>query len=191
MRLFITLTIFCFVIIVLADPEPTGGGICEKDLDCGGPGIGICETIDNTTFGNCTCDEKYANPFCSYKRINKDLAGGLQFICFAGIGGVGNFVLGRYGPAVGQLVLTISWLISVVIGCIYGCTMIASLISFTDNDDDDGFFSMMCGGVSMGIIVAISCLVFCAVFVGIIWSVVDGALILGGDVLDGNGYATY
>lgn len=171
-------TIFLITLYALtsADPKPTGGALCNINADCGGSEFisdagGICK--QNTTnpnapyIGYCVCNKKYGNPDCSYKRISKDLAGGLQFICFLGVGGVGNFVLERNGAAAGQLIL------------MFACFAFFSMYCAACMDVSE--FAIVFGGI-------ISCLI-CVV--GFIWCIVDGALILQGKINDGNGYTTF
>ena len=160
----------------LGDKTATGGGPCQKDSECGGVDGGTCDltTAHNVTTGKCECSEKRADVDCSYKRKNGAVAGGLQFLCFAGVGGVGNFILERTGAAIGQLVLLAIPLCS----C---CVMICVAIGAAAGSTEAG-----------GAVAACVSLCICgAALAGLIWCIVDGAMILEGEVLDGNGYKPY
>ena len=174
----------------LEDNTETGGGPCQSDKDCGGgpsQGGGTCNltTTLNVTTGECVCPEKRADVDCSYKRKDGRLAGGLQFICFAGVGGVGNFILERTGAAVGQLLLMLAPLLSICAICFMACGVICGASS----DSDEGMLAGL--GLGIGCAVCIICTLSCSALAGLIWCIVDGAMILSGDMLDGNGYRTY
>jgi hypothetical protein len=156
------------------DKTPTGGAPCQKDLDCGGVDGGTCDltTTNNVTTGKCVCSDKRADVDCSYKRKNGQLAGGLQFLCFAGVGGVGNFILERTGQAIGQLVLLAIPLCSC---CIIIC---GGLVGGASGSEELGGAIAGCLGLC----------ICCASLAGLVWCIVDGAMILEGDVVDGNGY---
>jgi hypothetical protein len=160
---------YCSLSLVSADPLPTGGLNCTRNFDCHTPN-------GNCTDGVCVCSDRWGNPDCSYGRQDRMLAGGLQFLCFAGIGGVGNFMLGRTGPAIGQLVLVLTYLI----GCCLICCALCAVFG--------GTAGKIFG--SMGGIIVITIIVAC-VLTGFIWSIIDGAGILGNRIVDGNGYGTY
>ena len=167
----------------LDDPEPTGGAPCNRDSDCGGINGGQCidygdngTTVDNHD-GYCECYEDRGDPDCSYERKNKDLAGGLQFLCFVGIGGVGEFYLGNTAEGVGQLLLLISWLAICILACVALCCMIA------DSDVTD-----ICGGA---IFCVGGCLLCCTSLAGFIWCIIRAVQMFSGEVTDGNGYALY
>jgi hypothetical protein len=164
-----------------ADPLPTGGASCITFLDCGVNG-GFCMP-NMTVKGNesksyCVCNSDRGNPDCSYSRTSRSLAGGLQFLCFAGIGGVGQFVLGNIGHAVGQLILLT---LIVYCGICVLCCMACGLLMKGDGPKMacEGF-----GGVVLGLIA-------CMPTAGLIWCIIEGAYILQGKITDGNGYATY
>ncbi len=159
------------------DKNPTGGAPCENDDQCGGRDFGTCklETKNNITSGKCECSYKRGDVDCSYKRKNGQLAGGLQFLCFAGVGGVGNFILERTGAAVGQLILLA---ISLCACCAAICGVAVAGVSGSD-------------GAAGGVTACIGLCICCASFAGLIWCIVDGAMILEGEVLDGNGYKPY
>ena len=98
-------------------------------------------------------------------------------MCFAGIGGVGNFILGNNGIAAGQLILMCGgFVMAYIVCCISGC-------------------GALCGEKGMKIAGGISGLLVCitsmALVAGFIWNIVDAAYILQGKILDGNGYDTY
>jgi hypothetical protein len=173
------IALICLLAFATADPEPTGGANCTYDTDCGGAGAGDCIPYktpppQNSTYnGTCVCPDSLANPDCSYQRTSKSLAGGLQFLCFVGIGGVGNFVLGRIGPAVGQLLLMLATIFISVAGCVSFCV---------------GSIKAKLG---VGLFAGLACIIISIALTGFIWSIVDGADILQGKIADGNGYATY
>jgi len=192
---FILIFLFVFINVIICtaqdttygttyygDPQPTGGAPCDTDSDCGGINGGQCIsysdsiTVDGKT-GYCECYNDRADPDCTYQRKSKDLAGGLQFICFAGIGGVGDFYLGNNGVAAGQLVLMLSYLAIIVLGCVALCCFIA------DNSVTD-----ICGGAVLGVG---GCILCCTTFAGFIWTIVRAAQMFSGDITDGNGYALY
>ena len=78
----------------------------------------------------------------------------MEFLAFAGIGGLGNFILMRTGPAIGQLILLL------VPFCSF-CTSFCIYVGAASGSDT---------GVAVG---------------------GAGAMILQGQVLDGNGYMPY
>lgn len=171
------------------DPLPTGGADCSQESDCNGPLGGECvittttlsnnetQTGGHQTTGHCVCSDEYADPDCSYERKDKDLAGGLEFLCFIGVGGVGNFYLGRIGEGIGQFFLCLPILI---VWCMFLCC-ICSIIC-------GGNCNVNCEGVPAIVFVIIMILIMLS---GLIWSIVDGAMILQGKVNDGDGYALY
>jgi len=169
--------IICLLIVlVIADPKPTGGAPCRDDLECGGLDAGICEFngTHNET-GYCVCYDTRGNPDCSYVRKSRDLAGGIQFLCFAGVGGVGDFILGRVGAGVGQVILMSAEIFLIVAACVYCCVAICGRTKI----------EMM-----TGILICVSIVVVFAMLAGWIWCVIDAALILEGHIKDGKGYAT-
>lgn len=160
---------YCLSNCVAADPLPTGGMNCTRNVECHTPN-------GNCTDGVCVCSDRWGNPDCSYGRQDRLLAGGLQFLCFAGIGGVGNFLLGRTGPAIGQLILILTYLL----GCCLACCALCAVFGRTA-----GKILATTGGI-VGLLIIIACML-----TGLIWSIIDGANILGNRIVDGNGYATY
>lgn len=161
---------------IVTDTTTSGGAPCMKDTDCGGVNAGVCNltTTNNVTTGKCMCPEKLADVDCTYKRKNGDLAGGLQFLCFLGIGGVGNFILELYGVAVVQLLMLLMSLCAYLITCVIVCGAASG---------SDKVFA-----ASGGVAICIYCCILCTTLAGLIWCIIDGALILQGEVLDGNGY---
>ena len=159
------------VILTLADPTPTGGANCTDDSDCNGSNGGECS--GNNT---CICPNTLADVDCSYQRYSADLAGGLNIgLPFIGICGIGNFVIKNNGHAIGQLILGLSnWMI---------------------------LLPMCCGAIALGlsgkskefIFVGgpLACVAFLGGLAGFIWSIVEGALMIQGDITDGNGYSLY
>lgn len=153
------------------DPKPSGGASCTKDLDCNSLNQGgVCNFNSTNTEGNvgsCLCANGWGNPDCSYRRKSKDLAGGLQIgLVFCGIGGVGNFILGRTGMGVGQLILMLGYYLCCVSICLLVC-------------------ELMVPGIVLIILAA------CAYLAGFIWAIVDGANMLQCNIPDAAGYALF
>lgn len=100
------ISIFFDCFYTLTEIKNSGGANCTNDRECNSVNQGGLCDISGTSAGNCVCANGWGKPDCSYRRTSKDLAGGLQIgLVFAGVGGVGNFIIGRTGPAVGQLIL--------------------------------------------------------------------------------------
>lgn len=164
--------------ITCEEPEDVGGAECTDDSECNGRspslyGDNVCEfpvSANGTaaTTGYCSCAYDYAKTDCSYKRFDKNLAGGLEFLAFAGIGGVGNFVADRVGEGVGQLIL----LIAPYLMCCFACCLFAG---------DAGAAIAVVTQVGLG----------CACLAGFIWCMCDAGFFLGGQYPDGNGYYPY
>lgn len=107
------------------------------------------------------------NPNCSYRRISKDLAGGLQIgLVFAGVGGVGNYIIGRTGPGVGQTLLMLGYYLCCISICLLACELVVP-----------------------GIVLII--LAAAAYLSGFIWAIVDGASMLQCGMRDAAGYALF
>jgi len=160
-----------FFLTISADPVPTGGANCTVDFECGGLDAGMC--INNT----CNCPPQLANVSCTYRRYNADLPGGLNIaLPFVGVGGIGNFIIGRTGIAVGQLILMLSIYIVLIPVCIFACCAMCGDI-------------MKVIGTTCAIIIVVVAIL--AGFAGFIWSIVDGAHMLQGRILDGNGFSLY
>ena len=164
---------FCFS---LADPQPCGGAVCQTDHDCGGINAGECQKRGNMSF--CECLKERGNPDCSYHKVSKNLAGGLQLLSFVGIGGLGHFLLGNMGLAIAQLIILV---IPYIVVCLGFCGFFCSL--FFDNGN---YIT-----VSSGIAGVIACLSIWVVVAGLIWNIVDAVRILQGHVTDQNGYYPY
>jgi len=159
------------VFVANADPQPIGGMNCTRDEQCDSiTGGGNC------TDNQCICSYQRGNPDCSYIRKDRILAGGLQFLCFIGIGGIGNFILERAGYAIGQLILMIAYVFMIALLYCSCCGLYRGTV---------GKIFGMAGGITCGVIL------ICAVMAGLIWSIIDAAMILGGNIVDGNGYTTY
>ena len=176
------------------EPEPTGGKLCTKDTECNGKAntrfdgnkCDLSNTINTTTHtstglknisvGKCVCSQDYAKMDCSHKRYNKDLAGSLQFLCFIGIGGFGNFDADRITSGVLQLLMMLSIFIFACVFCCAACCA-------TDKEDND---DCIIGGSMV-----LSCLIFLTTLGGLIWCLVDAGLFFGGDLVDGSGYYPY
>jgi hypothetical protein len=156
---------------VTNDPFPTGGAPCTNDLACNSVNKGgVCNFNSGNaegTIGACICANGWGNPNCTYQRISKDLVGGLQIgLVFAGVGGVGNFILGRSGIAVGQLILMLGYYLCCISLCLFCCELYVP-------------------GTIL-IIIAIA-----AYLSGFIWAIVDGAYMLQCMIPDAAGYALY
>ena len=112
---------------------------------------------------------------CEYKRYDKNLAGGLQFLAFAGIGGVGNFVADRTGEGIGQLIMMAApWFI-----CCFACCAFCCVAGGGSED-----------GAAIGLH-GMNGLLACVALGGFIWCMVDAGRFLGGEWADGNGYYPY
>lgn len=160
---------FTLVVINNADLVPIGGANCTDDIECGGINAGRCNK-NNT----CECPDNLADVDCSYVRHNAYLAGGLNIgLPFVGIGGIGNFIIGRTGHAVGQLILLLSFWFLMIPFCIMGCV-------FRDLKK----FVAIIGGVFF-------CTAWLAATAGFIWSITEGALMIEGNIVDGNGFDLY
>ncbi len=186
MKIFIVtlFTIFCILVTgVAGDPKPTGGANCTSNINCSG--VGTCDFSNST--GVCVCPKDRGDPDCSYERIDRNLAGGLQFLCFVGAGGVGNFVLGRTAEAVVQLILLLAEWFIIIAGCGYCCGMICC--AFCGDTDNDTFEKCAVGGGATIWCIAVICIA--AILAGWIWCIVDGAMIINGSIDDGRGYATF
>jgi hypothetical protein len=172
MKFLTPLVVVLLVVISLADPLPSGGAPCTSDYNCGGMNAGQCMAVTPGANLTCVCPSNLAKPDCSYVRTSRGLAGGLELgLSFAGINGVGMFVLGNTPVAVAQLIMGFALWFGVCGGCIF-----------------------FCKGKEMGKMIAvIAIFVFLGLvaFAGWIWTVADGALILEGVITDVNGYATY
>ena len=164
-----------FITIIDCDPFHTGGKLCETIENCGGINNGMClpKAKSSSNKSYCVCYEKFGNPDCSYTRKSKNLAGGLQFLALAGIGGIGNFILERTNIAIVQ---------SILMGSVYIALICAYCIGLT--------FSQNYMAECPALIYLI--MIICAYLpIILIWCIVDGIQILSGSVLDGWGYATY
>ena len=151
---------FVLLLITLtnADPTATGGANCTSNFDCGGLNAGYC--LNNK------CD-------CSYQRYSAALVGGLNIgLPFVGIGGVGNFIIGRTGPACGQLILMLSYYLVIIASCYLGCAA--------------GFGKLKS---AIPVVSVITCAISMAILAGFIWSIIDGAFMLEGKIVDSNGYS--
>lgn len=166
------LVILClFVALAFADPVPTGGANCTTDFECGGSNAGSCAN------GTCVCPKNLANVSCTYKRHDSVLAGALNIaLPFVGIGGIGNFIIGNIGRGVGQIILMCGIYIILIPAVILAC--IGSAFST----------------LKYPTYVVVAMVVIAAVlggFAGFIWSIIDGANMLEGNLNDGNGFALY
>ena len=105
---FMAFTVVAATQTYLSD-DSNGGADCTTDAECSAPN-GVCEmsqSFGSNGTGICVCTEKYTDPFCSYEMYDKKAAAGLQWLCLIGIGGVGNFYIGRIGEGVGQFIMVV------------------------------------------------------------------------------------
>ncbi len=174
--------IICILIGIattIADPVPSGGANCTSARDCGQIG-GTCNytLINGTVLMRCTCYPEYARPDCSYVRKSKTTAGGLQIgLSFMGIFGSGFLYLGYIDHGISQLLLgLIYW--GFIIGLhVTGCCTVCGISNIK--------------GIEGGpLVICIWCTVMIMIFLpGLVWSVVDGAMIFGGRYpADPNGF---
>ena len=161
-------------VTTIADPVPVGGANCTQNLDCGGFEAGYC---DNNV---CVCSNRYANINCSYQRYSAALAGGLNIgLAFVCVGGVGNFVIGRNGPAIAQLILTLSVYLTIIPSCILICVLGLGNLKKSIMEKTRVLVSV------------IMCIIVLVFLFGFVWSIVDGAFMLQATIVDGNGYNLY
>lgn len=153
------------------DPLPSGGAKCDSDIECNSLDKGgVCDPKSQT----CFCTAAFGRPNCSYKRQNKDLAGGLQLgLLYIGVNGVGNIIIGRLGAGISQLIM---WVIGLILVCAGGC-----MLCCCGGGDLVGFVVIIFGGVICGALLLAS----------FIWSIVDGAFILQCKYSDALGYALF
>ncbi len=171
---FLVSILLCFLIVCIAanpDPKPTGGANCTQDIDCGGVDGGKCVNL------KCVCSLSRGNPDCTYTRKDGGLCGGLQFLAFTGVNGIGNFVCGRTGAGVAQILLGFA-----PAPCVL-CAMCVMATGTRFGGAIQAGFGFMGG--------CLYCLVIIGAISGFIWSLVDGAAFLQGKLADGNGYATF
>jgi hypothetical protein len=163
--------IILFSLTVMCDTKQSGGASCQTNEDCGGINGGQCENVGNQSY--CVCLESRGDPDCSYQRIRKNLAGGLQFLCLIGISGVGEYLLGNFAVATGQLIL-------MIVGYVAVCILIPCMFCIK-------------GGprVTSHLSGCLCCLTLITILAGWIWSIVDGIHILRRQVTDYNGYYPY
>lgn len=171
----IALLLLLIILNVLADPKPSGGANCTNNIDCGGVNAGLCINITDG-IGHCMCPANLGNPDCSYDRMSKNFAGGINLLFIIGIGGVGDFVLGNTGIAVAQLILLLSSFCVCVAACVFLCTFCCCKPSFEF------------GGVFGGIVGMVVCLSTTA---GLALAIYRTVVIWNGTAFDGNGYSTY
>lgn len=159
MKTFYLLLIF-LISICCSDPRPSGGAICLYNWECNTYGGGTCDN------GTCKCIPAYGNPNCNYKRKDRSLATGLQFLCLIGIGGVGNLILDNIMRATYQFILVG---MSFVLTCM-----------------------VVCAGPNRPTkLKIIGIILFVITLSGMMWCIVDAVNISKGNITDGLGYATY
>jgi hypothetical protein len=168
--------------IDFGEPESTGGATCTSDTDCNSIATIRSKEKNYCAFdvarlpgdetGRCVCSYKYAMEDCEHTRYDKNLAGGLQFLSFAGVGGVGNFVAGRTSRGLAQLFLMFYWVWMCVFLCFGACCMVA-----TDSDEAGT------GCMAIG-----QCVVGGLTLAAFVWCMVNAGQFFGGNVLDGEGY---
>ena len=167
------------------EPEDTGGATCSVDSDCNEQtfseefGVNFCNitTGNDTSVGFCVCALNYAEPDCSHKRYNKNV-GQLQFISILMIGGLANFEIRRFDRAVGQLLLQF-FPVAISVGFL--------LVAALTGDRNTGKLNLGCSTPCRQFF----CVLLLLYLAGMIWSIVEGALILQGNVPDGDGFLPY
>ena len=185
------------------EPELTGGTLCKENNECnsgakskfGKNKCDLTKKINTTTrtsvgiksiiVGKCMCAQDYTKIDCSYKRYDKDLAGGLQFLCFIGIGGIGNFVADRTTQGILQLLMMMSLLI---ICCVLCCGALCVALSESDTYNCDCTTSNECFACIGWVILCLICLVMVG---GFIWCIVDAGLFFSGELKDDSGFYPY
>lgn len=172
---FILFILLGLLVLILADPLPSGGGFCQRDIDCGGVDGGICDCpFSSSCNGTCVCSDDRGDPDCSYRRVSRQFAFSIQWLWLVGIGGGGRFVLGLTGTGVVQLLLGLvgCWGIC-IIGCIAVCT--GAAISQ----------KLGAGVAGLG-----GCLLCLAILSWFVWVIVDLVMIGQGNLSDSDGYST-
>jgi len=144
---------------------------CTVDEQCGGVSVGRC--VDET----CYCPIHMAGPDCSYHK-KSTWYGGLQFLCFVSLPGLGDVYAGNDGHAAGQAIFM--WL-----GLIGLIPVIISYIAITKNMESCICIDHRTGGVTIAVIGGTLWLT------GFLWALYRGANMLGGNLLDGNGQAMF
>jgi hypothetical protein len=72
-----------------ADPTPNGGKPCTYNEECNAGGTCTLMPVNGTLQKVCQCDPQHGNVDCSYLRVSKNLAGGLQItLMWVGIFGL-------------------------------------------------------------------------------------------------------
>ena len=172
MKLIVLVLLICVVLVSACDPSndplPSGGAACTTNDECG---AGSCEA------GGCVCPDQWTMPDCTHERVSRRRAGGLQIgLLFAGVGGVGNFLIKNIDRGVGQLILySCSMLLAIIPVCLFLC-----ILGSGARD--------RCAVIT--IITIILVLLSCAL-TGFIWSIVDGARMLRCEMPDAAGYALF
>ena len=169
--------ILFLIACIRADPTPNGGKPCTYNYECNEGGTCTLMPVNGTLQNVCQCDPQHGNVDCSYLRVSKNLAGGLQIgLMWVGIFGVGNFLLGNIPWAVGQLIMGLAGYNGIcVISAIMCCGACGGKGAFTG------------AAVISG---AIICLINLVVLAGFGWNLADGIKILlpPGQITDANGY---
>jgi hypothetical protein len=170
MNIIIIVTVISAVLTMTAAGKIRDGAPCNTTVQCSSHGT--CEGVEGAA-KYCICYDGYMNDDCSYKQFSKDTMGGLQIgLPFVGICGIANIIIGNTSRGTAQLCLgLIVWIIACPAACIMGCAAAAKSAKS----------SFIAGGI-IGSIVC-GCLL-----TGSIWSIVDGAAMLRGEFMDGNGY---
>ena len=165
------------------EPETWGGASCSKDSECNQNALSqninknYCEFVtnaNNVTNGHCVCNVKWGGDDCYHERYDKYLAGGLQFLCLIGVGGIGNFYTGRTTEAVLQLLMMFAEIGICCVGCF-------ALICVMGNHEN----------AAIGCTYVSYCVLVCVAFAGWIWCIVDAVMFLQGSLTDGEGYYPY
>lgn len=119
------------------------------------------------------CFSSYGNPDCSYKRKNKNAAGGLQIgLSFIGVNDVGNFIICDLSHAILQLLMGF---FTIFICCFSVCVFVCA-------ESDHGNFTSCFWGL-------ISCITVFLVLGASARSIINGVLILIGNKSDSDDYS--
>lgn len=160
-----------------------GGGLCEKDGDCGIHNITMGRCVYDAKFNKrCKCDDFRGGYKCQFQLYSRVAVSVMQLLSLLGFGGVGNLFIGRFVEGTTQLILNLTayvgmlLLIDIIIICLFiknkntsNCVKVTFVV-----------FVTMAGVVNLLLGFAVVC-----------WSIVDGAHILAGFYADSNGCPLY
>lgn len=178
---FITFYVILIILFIninglIVNSEKTGGANCTNIEDCNIGNIkeNKCEKNITEIIGHCICTKKWAKPDCSYRRKSKVLAGRLQFLSIIGIGGIGNFIIGKIEFFMFEFMLTQIGFVGIFM----------SLLSFTKIFKNH--FKVSNEYLSLQLCISVSIYV-----IGVLLSISDAIFFFQGRKLDGNNYALY